>query len=67
MSAQRCQHDNVLRLALSKRPNRVGVSLSSPEDGNRYSFQNVVFSSFENSGLWTKSRIPVILNVISNL
>jgi hypothetical protein len=33
-------------LALSKRPNRVGVSLLSPEDGNRPSFRNVVFSSY---------------------
>jgi hypothetical protein len=31
-----------LRLALSKGPNRVGVS-PSPEDGNRSSFRNVVF------------------------
>jgi hypothetical protein len=27
-------------------PNRVGVSLPSPEDGNRSSFRNVVFSSY---------------------
>jgi hypothetical protein len=33
------------RLALSKGPNRVGVSLPSPEDGNRSSLRNVVFSS----------------------
>jgi hypothetical protein len=31
-------------LALSKGPNRVSVS-SSPEDGNRASFRNVMFSS----------------------
>jgi hypothetical protein len=35
-----------MRLALSNGPNRVGVSLSSPEDGNRSSFWNVVFSSY---------------------
>jgi hypothetical protein len=35
------------RLALSKGPNRVGVSLPSPEDGNRTCFQNVFFSYFE--------------------
>jgi hypothetical protein len=35
-----------LRLALSKGPNRVGVSLPSPEDGNRCSFLHVAFSSF---------------------
>jgi hypothetical protein len=34
-----------IRLALSKGPKRVGVSLPSPEDGNIYSFGNVVFSS----------------------
>jgi hypothetical protein len=33
-----------LRLALSKGPNRIAVSLPSPENGNRYSFRNVVFS-----------------------
>jgi hypothetical protein len=34
-----------LRLALSKGPNKVGTCLPSPEDGNRSSFGNVVFSS----------------------
>jgi hypothetical protein len=32
------------RLVLSKGPNRVGVSLSWSEDGNRFNFQHVVFS-----------------------
>jgi hypothetical protein len=32
-------------LALSKEPNRVSVSLHSPEDGNRSSLRNVVLSS----------------------
>jgi hypothetical protein len=32
--------------ALSKGPNRVGVSLPSPEDGDRSSFRNVVFSRY---------------------
>jgi hypothetical protein len=32
-----------LRLALSKRPNIVGVSHCSPEDGNRFCFRNVLF------------------------
>jgi hypothetical protein len=32
-------------IALSKRPIRTGVSFFSPEDGNRSSFRNVVFSS----------------------
>jgi hypothetical protein len=35
-----------LRLAISKGPNRVGVSLPSPEEGNRLSFGNIVFYSF---------------------
>jgi hypothetical protein len=35
-----------LRLALSKRPNRVGVFLPSSEDGNRSSFRNDAFPSF---------------------
>jgi hypothetical protein len=48
-----------LRLALSKGANRVGVSLPSPEDGNRSSFRNVVFPSIYNSGRRTKSRNPV--------
>jgi hypothetical protein len=34
-----------LRLALSKGPNTVGVSLTSLEDGNESSFRNVVFFS----------------------
>jgi hypothetical protein len=34
------------RLALSKGPKRVGVSLSLPEDGNRSNFQNVCFLVF---------------------
>jgi hypothetical protein len=34
-----------LRLALSKGPNRVGVSLPSPKEGNTFSFQNIVYSS----------------------
>jgi hypothetical protein len=32
--------------ALSKGLNRVGASLPSPEDGMRFSFRNVVFSSY---------------------
>jgi hypothetical protein len=35
-----------LRLALSKGPNRVDVPPPSPEDRNRFTFRNVVFSSF---------------------
>jgi hypothetical protein len=51
-----------LKLALSKRSNRVGVSLS-PEDGNRSNFRNVVFSKTRR---WTKSRNQVILSVIQH-
>jgi hypothetical protein len=38
-----------LERANFKGPNRVGVS-PSPEDGNRSSFRNIVFSSFQNNG-----------------
>jgi hypothetical protein len=34
-----------LKLAPSKWLNKLGVSLSSPEDGKKSSFRNVVFSS----------------------
>jgi hypothetical protein len=36
----------------------------SPGDGNRSSFGNVVISSFENTGRWTKSKNQVILSDI---
>jgi hypothetical protein len=52
-----------MRLALSKGPNGVGVSFASPEEENRSSFRNVVFSSIQNSGPWTTPRNPVILGV----
>jgi hypothetical protein len=35
-----------LKLAPSKRPNRVGVSLPSPEDGTGSSFRNVAFWNY---------------------
>jgi hypothetical protein len=35
-----------MRFALSEGPNKVGVSLLSPEDGNRSHFRNVVVSSY---------------------
>jgi hypothetical protein len=54
-----------LRLALSKGPNRVGVSLS-PEDDNRSSLRNVEFYSFQNAGRWTKSENPAILSIDLN-
>jgi hypothetical protein len=47
--------------ALSKVLNRVGVS-PSPEDGNRSSFRNLVFSSFYYTARWTESKSPVILS-----
>jgi hypothetical protein len=56
-----------LRLALPNRPNRIGVSHPSPEDGNRYSFRNVVFYSFQNTGRCTESGNPVILTYWSSL
>jgi hypothetical protein len=42
---ERANRVQCLRLALSKGPNRVGVS-PSPEDENRPNFRSVVFSSF---------------------
>jgi hypothetical protein len=36
-----------MRLALSVGPNRVGVSLSSPEDGNKSSFRDVFSTHLE--------------------
>jgi hypothetical protein len=36
--------------------------LPSPEDRNRPSFRNAVFSSFKNTGRRTKSKNPVILS-----
>jgi hypothetical protein len=44
-----------LRLAVCKGPNRVGVLHSSPEDRNRTSFRNDVFSCVLNSGGWTSN------------
>jgi hypothetical protein len=51
------------RLALSKGPNKVGVSpphLRIETDP----VQNVVFPSIQKSGQWTRSRNPVIGSVI---
>jgi hypothetical protein len=42
-----CQLVQRLKLVLSKVPNRVGVSLPSPEDGKRSSFRNVFSTYFE--------------------
>jgi hypothetical protein len=44
-----------LGLALSNWPNRIGVSLS-PENGNRSSFRNVVFSSFKIPDDWQSPK-----------
>jgi hypothetical protein len=54
----------VTRLALFNWSNRVCVSLRSPENENRSSFRNVVFSSILNSGRWAKSRNPKIQGFI---
>jgi hypothetical protein len=52
----------------SKGPNSRSLPhLTSPHltwRRNRYSFLNVMFSSIQNSGQWTKSSKPVILSVI---
>jgi hypothetical protein len=47
-----------MRVAISKGPNRVGVSLPSPEDGNRSSFRNVVFSSYLEFRTMSKVQEP---------
>jgi hypothetical protein len=44
-------------------PTRIHVSLPSPEDGNTYSFRNVVFTVIYSSGRWIQSRNPVVLSV----
>jgi hypothetical protein len=48
-----------LRLALAKRSNRTGVS---PVNWGRKQTQFLKFSSFQNTGRWTKSENPVILS-----
>jgi hypothetical protein len=53
-----------MMLDLSKGPKRVGVSFPSPEDGNWSSFWNVLLSSVQNNGWWTKCTRPVILIII---
>jgi hypothetical protein len=53
--------DYWLRLALSKRPNRVDVSRPSSENGNRPSFWNILFCSCLEYG--TKRRNSAMLSV----
>lgn len=48
-----------LRLAISTGSKRVGAFLST-KDGNRTSFQNVAFPSFQNTGQSTKSKNPIM-------
>jgi hypothetical protein len=43
------------------------VSPHSPEEGNRSSSRNVVFSGFYNTGRWTKSKNLVIHNWYSSV
>jgi hypothetical protein len=47
-------------VAPSEGPKR-GVFLPSPEDGNRSSIRNAVFSSFLNTGRWTNSESPTCI------
>jgi hypothetical protein len=53
-----------LKLVPSKGPSRIGVSISAPENGNKSSFRNVAFYSFQNTLRWTNSGNLVILSVI---
>jgi hypothetical protein len=49
---------------LPKEPNKVRVSLSSPEDGNRPIFRNVVFSNYlESKVIMLQSRIWIVLHM----
>jgi hypothetical protein len=43
---QRANLNHWTRLDLSKRPSSVGVSLSTPEEGNRSSFRIIMFYSY---------------------
>jgi hypothetical protein len=58
-----------LMVALSNGPDRVGVS-PLPEDGKNLSFQNVVFSNFQNTGQWSKSKtsewFKVLFTIVRN-
>jgi hypothetical protein len=56
-----------MRLALSKGLNRVGIFLPSPEDGNRFSFQNVVFSTCLEFRTMNKVHQPSDSGVIDHL
>jgi hypothetical protein len=47
-----------LRLARSKGHNRVGVSFTSPEDGKRANFRNVVFSCYSEFIMMDKVHKP---------
>jgi hypothetical protein len=49
----------ISRLILSKGPNRVGVSLPSPEDRNRSSFRNIVFSRYLKFREMMKDKNPI--------
>jgi hypothetical protein len=48
----------VIDISLCKRPNRVGVSLPSPEDGNRSSFRHFVFFIYLESRTMDKVQKP---------
>jgi hypothetical protein len=52
-----------LKSAISNVPNRVVVSLPSPEDGRRSNFRNVAFCTICNSGRRSKSSNPMILRL----
>jgi hypothetical protein len=49
------------KLALSKGPNRVGVSLHWRRKQNKFPKRRVFSSNYLESGRWTKSENPVIL------
>jgi hypothetical protein len=63
-SGERTSVVHWLRLALSNEPNRVGVYHLQPEDGNIYSFRNVVFFRIPNDGQSRKTQPPWVLNIL---
>jgi hypothetical protein len=61
VSVLRCWRGRHSIQSLSKGPNWVRRLPPKPEDGNKSSFRNVVFSVPYNTGQWRKSKNPVIL------
>jgi hypothetical protein len=50
-----------LKWVLSNKLRRRGAFRYSPEDRQKFSFRNIVLSSFQNTGRWAKSKNPMIV------